>query len=90
MTGSGDPKTLVSIEAEYQTFARSLAATVRTLRKRRGWLLRDLERETGVKIGMLAPTERGDVSMTISRLSKIAFAFRMRPSQLLQLAQVAR
>lgn len=52
--------------------AQHLAATLKSLRQRRGWSLSKLAEETGVSKAMLGQIERNESSPTVATLWKIA------------------
>lgn len=52
----------------------AVGATIRTLRRRRGLSLRDLSRLTGFSIGFLSLVERGQSSLALTSLYKVAKA----------------
>jgi len=60
-----------------------LAATVRALRKARGWTRRDLAAKTGISERFLADVEAGHANPSVLRLVELAEAFDVPPTSLL-------
>lgn len=67
-----------------QEIAQHIAATLRSLRRQRGWSLDRSALETGVSKAMLGQIERGESSPTVATLWKIASGFRVSFSSLLE------
>jgi transcriptional regulator with XRE-family HTH domain len=66
---------------------RALADRLHRLRTGRGWSLDELARRSGVSRATLSRLERVEVSATAQVLGRLAAAFGLTPSRLLQLAE---
>ncbi|MFW5833340.1 MAG: helix-turn-helix domain-containing protein [Pseudomonadota bacterium] len=66
---------------------RALAQRLHRLRTSRGWSLDELARRSGVSRATLSRLERVEVSATAAVLGRLAAAFGLTPSRLLQLAE---
>ena len=73
--------------AEPHTLAAHIAATVKQLRRERGWSLSRAAEATGVSKAMLGQIERGESSPTIATLWRMASGFRVSFSSLFEAAQ---
>lgn len=69
---------------EPHTLAAHIAATVKQLRRERGWSLTRAAEATGVSKAMLGQIERGESSPTIATLWRMASGFRVSFSSLFE------
>jgi transcriptional regulator with XRE-family HTH domain len=64
---------------------RVVAANIRQLRLQQGWSQQDLAERTGCNRNYIGMLERLENSPTVEMIEKLAIAFSMEPSNLLQL-----
>lgn len=63
---------------------RGLASAVRQLRDARGWSQEELADHSGLNRSFVGEIERGEVTVSLSTVAKLAHAFEMMPSVLVK------